>query len=128
MRICNSKSSVLVSLLCINSFNIENIQNVRHLARFSSVHFSHSVMSDSATPWTAAHQTSLSINSQSLPKLMSIESVMPSNHFIVGHPLLLLLSVFQTSRYFQMSQLFTSGGQSIGVSASTSVLPKNTQD
>ena len=100
MRICNSKSSVLVSLLCINSFNIENIQNVRHLARFSSVHFSHSVMSDSATPWTAAHQTSLSINSQSLPKLMSIESVMPSNHFIVGHPLLLLLSVFQSIKVF----------------------------
>ena len=48
-----------------------------------------------ATPWTAAHQASLSItNSQSLPKLMSIESVMPSNHLILCCPLLLLPLVF----------------------------------
>ena len=47
------------------------------------------------TPWTAAHQASLSItNPQSLPKLMSIESVMPSNHLILCHPLLLLPSIF----------------------------------
>ena len=50
-------------------------------------------MSDSATPWTAACQASLSINSWSLPKLMSIESVMPSNHFILYHSLLLLPSI-----------------------------------
>ena len=57
---------------------------------FSSVQFSHSVVSDSATQWTAAHQASLSItNSWSLLKLMSIESVMPSNHLILCHPLLL---------------------------------------
>ena len=49
----------------------------------------------SATPWTAAHQASLSItSSQSLPKLMSIESVMPSNHLILCHPFLLLPSIF----------------------------------
>ena len=48
-----------------------------------------------ATPWTAAHQASLSItNSQSLPKPMSIEAVMPSNHLILCHPLLLLHSIF----------------------------------
>ena len=48
-----------------------------------SVQFSHSVVSDSATPWTAAHQASLSItNSRSLLKLMSIELVMLSNHLI----------------------------------------------
>ena len=48
-----------------------------------------------ATPWTAARQASLSItNSQSLPKLMFIESVMPSNHLILCHPLLLLPSIF----------------------------------
>ena len=48
-----------------------------------------------ATPWTAAHQASLSItNSQSLLKLMSIESKMPSNHLILCHPLLLLPSIF----------------------------------
>ena len=47
------------------------------------------------TPWTAAHPASLSItNSQSSLKLMSIESVMPSNHLILCHPLLLLLSIF----------------------------------
>ena len=51
--------------------------------------FSSSVVFDSATPWTAVHQASLSItNSQSLLKLMSIESVMPSNHLILCHPLL----------------------------------------
>ena len=81
------------------------------------------------TPWTTAHQASLSItNSQSLPKLMSIESVMLSNHLILCCPLLLLPSIFPSIRVFKMSQLFTSGGQSIGVSASTSVLPMNTQD
>ena len=50
------------------------------------------------TPWTTAHQASLSItNSQSLPKLMSIELVMPSNHLILCRPLLLLLSIFQSA-------------------------------
>ena len=80
------------------------------------------------TPWTTAHQASLSItNSQSPCKPMSIELVMPSNHLILCCPLLLLPSIFPNIRSFQMSQLFTSGGQSIGVSASTSVLPMNTQ-
>ena len=81
-----------------------------------------------ATPWTVACQTSLSItNSQSLLKLMSIELVMLSNHLILCRPLL-LPSIFPKSRSFQMSQLFTLGGQSTGFSASTSVLPVNTQD
>ena len=53
------------------------------------------------TPWTAAYQTSMSItNSQSLLKLMSIESVMPSNHLILCHPLLLLPSIFPRIRIF----------------------------
>ena len=82
-----------------------------------------------ATPWTAARQASLSItNSQSPPKPMSIESVMPSNHLILCRLLLLPPSIFLLSGSFPMSQLFASGGQSIGVSASTSVLPMNTQD
>ena len=52
-----------------------------------------------ATPWNAAHQASLSItNSQSLPKLMSIESVIPSNHLILCHPLLLLPSIVPRTR------------------------------
>ena len=76
-----------------------------------------------ATPWTAAHQASLSItNSQSLPRLMFIDLVMPSNHLILCHPLLLPPSIFPSIRVFQMSQFFASGGQSIGVWASTSVL------
>ena len=53
------------------------------------------------TPWTAARKASLSItNSQSLFKLMSIESVMPSNHLILYHPLLLLPSIFPSIRVF----------------------------
>ena len=80
-------------------------------------------------PWTAAGQASLSItNSQSLLKLMSIKLVMPSNHVILCCPLLLLPSIFPISEYFQISSFFTSGGQSIGVSASISVLPMNIQD
>ena len=82
-----------------------------------------------ATPWTAACQASLSItNSKSPPKPMSIKSVMPSNHLILCHPLLLLSSIFRTSRSYSLSWFFASDGQSIGVSASTSVLPMNTQD
>ena len=64
---------------------------------------------------------------QSPLKPMSIESVMPSNHLILCRPLLLLPSI-PASGSFPTSQLFTPGGQSIGVSASTSVLPRNTQD
>ena len=79
-----------------------------------------------ATPWTAACQASVSItNSRSTPKPISIESVMPSNHLILCHPLL-LPSIFSSIRVF-MSQPFASGGQSIGVSASTSVPPMNTK-
>ena len=67
-----------------------------------------------ATPWTAECQASLSItNSPNLLKLMSIESVMPSNHLILCYPLL-LLSIFPSSGSFPVSQFFTSGGQSIG--------------
>ena len=66
----------------------------------SSVHFSRSVVSDFVTPWTAAQQASLSItNSQSQLNFMSIESVMPSNHFILCHPLL-LHSIFPSIRVF----------------------------
>ena len=81
-----------------------------------------------ATPWTAACRASLSItNSQNLLKLMSIQLVMPSNHAILCHPLLLLLSIFPASGSFLLSQFFTSGGQSIGASASALVLPVNIQ-
>ena len=77
------------------------------------------------TPWTAARQASLSItNSQSLLKLMSIESVIPSNHLIFCHPLLLPPSVFPESGSFPMGQFFASGGQSIG-SFSFSISPSS---
>ena len=81
------------------------------------------------TPWITAHQASLSItNSRSSLKLISIESVMPSNHLILCHTLLPCPQSLPTSGSFPMSQLFPWGGQSIGISASTSVLPVNTQD
>ena len=81
------------------------------------------------TSWTVACQTSLSFtNSWSLLKLMSIVLVMPSNNLILCHPLILLPSIFSSIRVFQISQLFASGGQSIGVSASISILPMNIQD
>ena len=66
-----------------------------------SVQFSHSVLSDSETLWTAARQASLSVtNCQSLLRLMFFESVMPSNHLILCRPLLLLPSIFPSIRVF----------------------------
>ena len=60
-----------------------------------------------ATPWTAAYQASLSItNSQRLLKLKSIESVMPSNHLILCHPLLLLPSIFPSIRVSSNESVF----------------------
>ena len=67
----------------------------------SSVQLSRSVFSNSVAPWTAARQASLSItNSRNPPKPMSIESMMPSNHLILCHPLLLLPSIFPSIRVF----------------------------
>ena len=87
-----------------------------------------SVVSDSVTPWIAALQASLSSTiSWSLLRLMSIESVMPSNHLIPCCPLLLLPSIFPTLGSFTVSQLFAAGGQSIGASAPASILPMNIQ-
>ena len=80
------------------------------------------------TPWTTAHQASLSItNSQSLLKLLSIELVMPSNHLILCCPFFSCPQSFPAWGSFPMSQFYASGGQSIGASDSASVLPKNTQ-
>ena len=102
---------------------------LNHLAvQFSSVQ-SLSHVQLFVTPWTAGCQASLAItNSWNLPKLMSIELVMPSSYLILCCPLLLLPSIFPSIRVFPMSQLFASGGQNIGVSASTSVFPVNIQD
>ena len=114
---------------------IPNKTHLKHfciqlLWSFSSVQFSHSVACDSATPCTAALQASLSMsntNAQSLVKHLSIDwwchptissSVISSSG----------LQSFPAPGSFQMSQFFASGGQSIGVSVSTSVLSMNIQD
>ena len=77
---------------------------------------------DCSTPGLPVHH-----HLPGLLKLKSIQSVVPSNHLILCRPRLLLPSIFPSIRAFQMSQRFASGGQSIGVSASTSVLPMNIQ-
>ena len=70
------------------NFNIDSVQSLSHVRLF-------------VTPWTSARQASLSIaNSRSLLKIMSIESVMPSNHLIFCHPLFLLPSIFSNIRVF----------------------------
>ena len=100
---------------------------------FYKVHFS-SVQSLShvwlfVTPWTTARQVSLSFtNSWSPPKPMSIESVMHPAISSSVVPFSFCPQSFPASGSFQMSQLSTSGGQSIGVSASASVLPMKIQD
>ena len=104
---------VVASVLCLVLSSVQS---------FSCVQFF-------VTPWTRAPQASLSItNCRNLLKLMSVESVMPPNHLILCRLLLLLPSIFPSIRVFSNEQLFASGSQSIGVSASTSVLPVNIKD
>ena len=98
------------------SYQFSSVQSLSHVWFF-------------VTPWSAACQSSLSItNSQSLFKLMSIESVMPSNHLILYYPLLLLPSVFPSIRDFSNESALHIRWPNNGVSASASVLPMNTQD
>ena len=78
---------------------------------------------DCSTPGFPVHHQLLE-----LLKFMSIMSVMPSNQLIFCRPLLFPSSIFPASGFFQMSQFFISGGKSIGVSASISVLPMNIKD
>ena len=81
-----------------------------------------------AIPWTAALQASLSFTvSRSLLKLMSIESVMPSSHLVLSSFSPPAFALSQHQSLFPVSWLFTSGGQSIEASASSSVLPMNIQ-
>ena len=109
-----SKSAMLIS----------NFSVYKNSVQFSSVTQSCTTLCDLMT---AARQASLSTtNSRSLVKLMSIESVMPSNHLILCHPLLFLPPIFPSLRSFLMSRPFISGGQNTGASASASVLPMNT--
>ena len=110
------------------SFRIDQLTFLQSDQTFSSVQLLSRVWLF-VTPWIAARQASLSItNSQSLFKLMSIESVMPSNHLILCCPFSSCPQSLPASGSFPMSQLFKSDGQSIGVSASASILPMNTQD
>ena len=105
-----------------------NKLSLRHLLQFSSVQWLSRVRLF-ATPWIAARQASLSItNSQSSPRLTSIESVMPVSHLILCCPLLLLPPIPPSIRVVSNESTLPWGGQSTGVSASASVLPMNTQD
>ena len=101
-----------LSLVC----SVSSVQSLSHVQLF-------------ATPWTAAHQASLSItNTWSLLRLMSIEFVMPSK---TSHPLLSPSPpslIFPSIRVFSNELVLLSGGQNIGASASASVLPMNIQD
>ena len=84
----------------IYNIKISKLNNKKQSSQFSQVQ-SLSCIQLFVTPWTAAHQASLSItNSRSLLKLSLIESVMPSNHFILCRPLLLLPSIFPSIRVF----------------------------
>ena len=95
---------------------LSSVQSLSHVGLFK-------------TPWTAACQAFLSItDSQNLLKLMSIKSMMPSNHLILCHPFSSHFQFLPASGSFPMSQFFASGSQSIVASASASVLPMNIQD
>ena len=101
---------------CKCSGQIVAVQSLNHVRFF-------------AIAWTAALQASLSFTiSRTLLKLMSIQSVMQSNHLILCRPFSSCLQSFPASGSIPMTWLFPSGGQSIGASASASVLPMNIQD
>ena len=133
-------SNAVMDVLCIFFGTWQFVQNVYRVVEFldqrvcKSYNLISSVQSLSrvrlfATPWITAFQAFLSItNSQSLYKLMSIESVMPPRYLILCPPFSSCPKSLPASGYFPKSQLFTWGGQSIGVSASKWVLPMNTQD
>ena len=125
-----TKHSKDVALQPLFFFFLITIQLYKHQSssRISSVQ-SLSRVRLFVTSWTAACQASLPItNSRSLLKLMSKESVMPYNHLILCRPLLLPPSVIPSIRVSSNELVLPSGGQSIEVSASASVLPLNSQD
>ena len=129
----SGKSSCFLNSIYIYHFlkesTFHSLPSFLNLDDTLSVHFSHSVMSDSVIPSTAALQASLFItNSQSPLKLMSIELVMPSNHLIPCHPLLLLPSVFPSIRVFPNESVLHIRWPKSRVSASASVLLVNIQN
>ena len=114
LRIWLSKLQVFVKTQVLSFSSVQSLSRVRLFV----------------TPWIAAHQASMSItNSQSSLRLMSIESVMPSIHLILCHPLLILPPIPPSIRVFSNeSTLCMRWPKYWGVSASASVLPVNTQD
>ena len=114
--ICYRCNTLAVAKLGIPQCFFRSVHSLSHVQFF-------------VTPWTAALQASLSIaNSGSLLKLMSIMSVMPSNYLILCCPLLLLPSIFPSTRVFSNESVLCIRWPSIGVSASPSILPMNIQD
>ena len=113
--------SILLPLLC------GTLHMACHISvQFTSVAHSYLTLCD---PWTAALQASLSItNFQSLLKLMSIESVMPSNHLILCHPLLLLPSIFPSIGVFSNESVLHIRWPKYWSFSVRSVLPMNIQD
>ena len=98
INFCKSEGSRNLSTSILYGKGFSSVQSLSRVQLF-------------VTPWTAAHQASLSItSSQNLLKLTPTELVMPSSHLILRHPLLLPPSIFPRIRVFQMSQLFTLGG------------------
>ena len=115
VQVCKKKNKTLQMGECKDVWRLEETKSFQSLGRVRIF----------VTLWSAERQASLSItNSSGLLKLMSIESVMPSNHLILCHPLLLLPSIFLSIRVFSNESDFRIRSQSIGASASISVLPK----
>ena len=109
-------------------WDLEKLLTLSKLLQFSSVQ-SLSHVRLFATPWIAARQAFLSITSSwSLLELMSIESVMPTNHLILCHPLLLLPSIFPSIWIFSNESALHIRWPKYWVSASASVIPMNIQD
>ena len=113
-NLTENKLAKIPTYICINVYYKSSVQSLSCVWLF-------------AIPWIAARQASLSItNSRSSLRLVSFESVMPSSHLILCCPLLCPQSL-PASESFPMSQFFASGGQSTGVSALASFLPKKSQ-
>ena len=115
--LCNSKKTMWshnFELFC-HGISFSSVQSLSRVRLF-------------ATPWIEAHQASLSItNSRSSLRLTSIESVMPYRHLILCHPLLHLPPSPPSIRVFSNASIFARGGQSTGVLALASFLPKKFQ-
>ena len=116
LSICSLELVIVLDQVSFSSVQFSSVQSLNRVRLF-------------VTPWITARQASLPItNSRSSLRLTSIESVMPSSHLILCHPLLLLSPIPLSIRVFSNeSTLFASGGQSTGAAASVSVFQMNIQ-